>query len=80
MITQWAFLDKLIHKVEIPNVNFSLVTIHLPKQNSYLRVRENKRLPTKEALEEKKQLKRPWQNWENGGLRGRGSSPKKSSL
>ena len=42
---------RFIQKVEILNVKFGLVTIHLLEQNSYIRVRENRLFPTKEAAE-----------------------------
>ena len=42
---------RFIQKVEILNVKYGLVTIHLLKQNSYLRIRENRLFPTEEAAE-----------------------------
>ena len=42
---------RFIQKVEILNVKFGLVTIHLLEKNSYIRVRENRLFPTKEAAE-----------------------------
>ena len=42
---------RFIQKVEILNIKFGLVTIHLLEQNSYIRVRENRLFPTKEAAE-----------------------------
>ena len=42
---------RFIEVVEILNVKYGLVTIHLLKQDSYIRVRENRLFPTKEAAE-----------------------------
>ena len=50
---------RFIQKVEILNVKYGLVTIHLLQQNSYLRVRENRLFPTKEAAEASLKKKEP---------------------
>ena len=42
---------RFIETVEIMNVKYGLVTIHLLRTNSYIRVRENRLFPTKEAAE-----------------------------
>ena len=42
---------RFIQEVEVMYVKYGLVTIHLLKQNSYIRVRENRLFPTKEAAE-----------------------------
>ena len=43
--------NKFIHEVEIMNSQYGFVTVHLLKENSYIRVRENRLFPTKEAAE-----------------------------
>ena len=50
---------RFIQKVEILNVKYGLVTIHLLEQNSYLRVRENRLFSTKEAAEASLKKKEP---------------------
>ena len=42
---------RFVETVEIMNVKYGLVTIHLLRTNSYIRVRENRLFPTKEAAE-----------------------------
>ena len=42
---------RFIETVEIMIVEYGLVTIHLLRTNSYIRVRENRLFPTKEAAE-----------------------------
>ena len=42
---------RFIEVVEIMNVKYGLVTIHLLRTNSYIRVCENRLFPTKEAAE-----------------------------
>lgn len=42
---------RFIEIVEIMNAKYGLVTIHLLRTNSYIRVRENRLFPTKEAAE-----------------------------
>ena len=50
---------KFIEVVEIMNVKYGLVTIHLLRTNSYIRVRENRLFPTKEAAEASLPKKEP---------------------
>ena len=42
---------RFVETVEIVNVKYGLVTVHLLRTNSYIRVRENRLFPTKEAAE-----------------------------
>ena len=42
---------RFVEVVEIMNVKYGLVTIHLLRTNSYIRVRKNRLFPTKEAAE-----------------------------
>lgn len=51
--------NRFIEVVEIMNVKYGLVTIHLLRQNSYIRVRENRLFPTKEAAEASLPKKEP---------------------
>ena len=50
---------RFIEIVEIMNVKYGLVTIHLLRTNSYIRVRENRLFSTKEAAEASLPKKEP---------------------
>ena len=50
---------RFVETVEIMNVKYGLVTIHLLRTNSYIRVRENRLFPTKEAAEASLPKKEP---------------------
>ena len=50
---------RFIEVVEIMNVKYGLVTIHLLRTNGYIRVRENRLFPTKEAAEASLPKKEP---------------------
>ena len=50
---------RFIEVVEIMNVKYGFVTIHLLRTNSYIRVRENRLFPTKEAAEASLPKKEP---------------------
>ena len=43
--------NRFIHEVKILSSQYGFVTVHLLKENSYIRVRENRLFPTKEAAE-----------------------------
>ena len=50
---------RFVETVKIMNVKYGLVTIHLLRTNSYIRVRENRLFPTKEAAEASLPKKEP---------------------
>ena len=50
---------RFVETVKIMNVKYGLVTIHLLRTNSYIRVRENRLFPTKEAVEASLPKKEP---------------------
>ncbi len=53
--------NKFIHEVKILNSQYGFVTVHLLKENSYIRLRENRLFPSKEAAEDSLPKKDPAQ-------------------
>ena len=51
--------NRFIHEVEIMNSQYGFVTVHLLKENSYIRLRENRLFPSKEAAEASMPKKEP---------------------